>query len=309
MLENVYIGVDLGGTNLRVGLVDESGRILQVKQIPTEASLGYESIITRMVDLIKEVKKAYSAVSIGIGSPGPLNPFDGVVVSPPNLPGWQDVPITEMVEEAIGIPTYLVNDADAAALGEALYGGGKGRESSFYITVSTGIGGGYVQNNRLIQGEHGYSAEVGNMIIKPGGQKHANMNAGSLEALASGTSIAREGKARLEISGGAEEVFELAEQENEEAVAIIDEAMDALAIGIANIVHSIDPSVIILGGGVMQAKDIILPLLKEKVDSYVYEGLRGKIEIEPVHLHDKAGIIGAAMHGRQNFENEKFKEN
>jgi glucokinase len=307
-MENVYIGVDLGGTNLRVGIVDENGRILQVKQIPTEAEQGYESIIERMTNLIKEVKKAYSAVSIGIGSPGPLNPFDGLVVSPPNLPGWKDVPITAMIEEAIGIPTYLVNDADAAALGEALYGGGKGRESTFYITVSTGVGGGYVQNNRLMQGEHGYSAEIGNMIIQPGGQKHANMNAGSLEALASGTSIAREGKARLGKTLGAEDVFHLAKEENEEALAIIDEAVDALAVGIANLVHTVDPSIFILGGGVMQAKDMILPMLRKKVDAYVYEGLRGKIVIEPVQLHDKAGIIGAAMHGRQKFDDEKLKK-
>ncbi|MCA0991558.1 ROK family protein [Pseudalkalibacillus hwajinpoensis] len=306
-MENVYIGVDLGGTNLRVGIVDENGRILQVKQIATQADQGYELIIERMTNLIKKVKKAYSAVSIGIGSPGPLNPFDGIVVSPPNLPGWKDVPITAMIQEAIGIPTYLVNDADAAALGEALYGGGKGRESTFYITVSTGVGGGYVQNNRLMQGEHGYSAEIGNMIIQPGGQKHANMNAGSLEALASGTSIAREGQARLGKTLGAEDVFQLAKEDNEEAVKIIDEAVDALAIGIANLVHTVDPSIFILGGGVMQAKDMILPMLRKKVDVYVYEGLQGKIAIEPVQLHDKAGIIGAAMHGRQKFDDEKLK--
>ncbi|MCA0172836.1 ROK family protein [Bacillus sp. RAR_GA_16] len=307
-MENVYIGVDLGGTNLRVGIVDGNGRILQVKQIATEAEQGYESIIERMTSLIKEVKKAYSAVSIGIGSPGPLNPFDGIVVSPPNLPGWKDIPITSLIEEAIGIPTYLVNDADAAALGEALYGGGKGRESSFYITVSTGVGGGYVQNNRLMQGEHGYSAEIGNMIIQPGGQKHANMNAGSLEALASGTSIAREGKVRLGKTIGAEEVFQLAEEENEEALAIIEEAVDALAIGIANLVHTVDPSVFILGGGVMQSKELILPMLRKKVDTYVYEGLRGKVAIEPAQLHDKAGIIGAAMHGRQKYEDENLNK-
>ncbi|WP_347548726.1 ROK family protein [Pseudalkalibacillus hwajinpoensis] len=307
-MENVYIGVDLGGTNLRVGLVDQNGQMLQYKQIPTEAEAGYETIIERMIALIKDVKKAYSAKSIGIGCPGPLNPFDGIVVSPPNLPGWKDIPITKLVEKEIGIPVYLVNDANAAALGEAMFGGGHGKDSSFYITVSTGIGGGYVQNNRLIQGEHGYSAEIGNMIIKPGGPKHANMNAGSLEALASGTSIAREGRERLGISGGTEEVFRYAEEGDQMAIAIIDEAVDALAIGIANLVHSVDPDVFILGGGVMKAKEMILPLLREKVDGYVYEGLRGKITIESAKLHDKAGIVGAAMHGRQKAENNRKEE-
>ncbi len=304
-MENVYIGVDLGGTNLRVGLVDQNGQMLQVKQIPTDAESGYQSIIHRMIALIKEVKKAYSAVSIGIGSPGPLNPFEGIVVSPPNLPGWKDVPITALVEEEIGIPCFLVNDADAAALGEAMYGSGKGKNSSYYITVSTGVGGGYVLNNRLIQGEHGYSAEIGNMIIKPGGPKHANMNAGSLEALASGTSIAREGREKLGTTGGAEEVFHLAKEGDQTALAIIDDAIDALAIAIANLAHSIDPAVFILGGGVMEEKDMILPLLRKKVKGYVYEGLREKIEIEPVLLRDRAGIVGAAMHGRQKIESDK----
>ncbi|TKD70941.1 ROK family protein [Pseudalkalibacillus hwajinpoensis] len=303
-MENVYIGVDLGGTNLRVGIVDQKGQLLKVKQIPTDAETGYESIIKRMIALIKDVKKAYSAVSVGIGSPGPLNPFDGIVVAPPNLPGWKDVPIASIVQEDLGIPVFLVNDADAAALGEAMFGSGRERSSSFYITVSTGIGGGYVQNNRLIQGEHGYSAEIGNMIIKPGGMRHANMNAGSLESLASGTSIAREGQARIGLSGGAEEVFQLAQEGNEEALRIIDEAIDALAIGIANLAHSVDPAVFILGGGVMQAKEMILPLIREKVDQYVYEGLRGKIKIEPAQLNDKAGIVGAAMHGRQKVEEQ-----
>ncbi|MBN8211131.1 ROK family protein [Bacillus sp. NTK071] len=298
-MENVYIGVDLGGTNLRVGIVDQKGQLLKVKQIPTDAATGYESIIKRMIALIKDVKKAYSAVSVGIGSPGPLNPFDGIVVAPPNLPGWKDVPITSIVREELGIPVFLVNDADAAALGEAMFGGGRERSSSFYITVSTGIGGGYVQDNCLIQGEHGYSAEIGNMIIKPGGMRHANMNAGSLESLASGTSIAREGQARIGLSGGAEEVFQLAQEGNEEALRIIDEAIDALAIGIANLAHSVDPAIFILGGGVMQAKEMILPLIRGKVDQYVYEGLRGKIKIEPAQLNDKAGIIGAAMHARR----------
>ncbi|MGB7999825.1 MAG: ROK family protein, partial [Anaerobacillus sp.] len=270
-----------------------------------DSESGYQSIIQRMIALIKEVKKAYSAVSIGIGSPGPLNPFDGIVVSPPNLPGWKNVPITALVEEEIGIPCFLVNDADAAALGEAMYGSGKGKDSSYYITVSTGVGGGYVQNNRLIQGEHGYSAEIGNMIIKPGGPKHANMNAGSLEALASGTSIAREGRERLGTTGGAEEVFRLAREDDQTALAIIDDAIDALAIAIANLAHSIDPAVFILGGGVMEEKDMILPLLRKKVDGYVYEGLREQIKIEPVLLRDRAGIVGAAMHGRQKIESDK----
>lgn len=291
------MGIDLGGTNLRVGVTDEQGHLLQVRQIPTIATSGYTSIIARMIDLIKELTDTYKVETIGIGSPGPLNPFDGIVMSPPNLPGWKDVPITEIVQKEVSIPTLLINDADAAALGEAMYGAGKGKQSSFYITVSTGVGGGYVLQNKIVQGEHGYGAEIGNMIIKLNGPKHANMNAGSLEALASGTAIGREGKARLGIEGGAKEVFAMADEGNQAAIAIISEAMDALAIGIANLVHTLDPSVFILGGGVMNAQNELFSLLRKKVDGYLYEGLRGKVVIEPAVLGDHAGLIGAAMAG------------
>ncbi|WP_270180159.1 ROK family protein [Alkalihalobacillus sp. CinArs1] len=294
---NYYMGIDLGGTNLRVGVTDEQGHLLQVMQIPTIATSGYTSIIARMIDLIKELTDTYKVETIGIGSPGPLNPFDGIVMSPPNLPGWKDVPITEIVQKEVSIPTLLINDADAAALGEAMYGAGKGKQSSFYITVSTGVGGGYVLQNKIVQGEHGYGAEIGNMIIKPNGPKHANMNAGSLEALASGTAIGREGKARLGIEGGAKEVFAMADEGNQAAIAIISEAMDALAIGIANLVHTLDPSVFILGGGVMNAQNELFSLLRKKVDGYLYEGLRGKVVIKPAVLGDHAGLIGAAMAG------------
>ncbi|MCA0986897.1 ROK family protein [Guptibacillus algicola] len=292
-----YMGIDLGGTNLRVGVTDERGHLLKVRQVPTEATNGSTSIIGRMVDLIKEMNENYKVETIGIGSPGPLNPFEGIVLSPPNLPGWKDVHITEIVEKRVGVQTSLINDADAAALGEAMYGAGKGKHSSFYITVSTGVGGGYVINNKIVQGEHGYGAEIGNMIIKPKGPKHANMNAGSLEAMASGTAIGREGKARLGIAGGATEVFSLADEGNQTAIAIINEAIDALAIGIANLVHTVDPSVFILGGGVMNGQTTLFPLLREKVDGYIYEGLHGRVAIEPASLGNHAGLIGAAMVG------------
>lgn len=297
ILGNYYMGVDLGGTNLRIGVTDDNGQLLKEKQVPTNASAGYKSIIGRMIEIIKEFQKDFKIKSIGIGSPGPLNPFEGIILSPPNLPGWDKVPLTDFVEGEVGVPTILANDADAAALGEALFGAGKGKESSFYITVSTGVGGGYVLNNKVVQGEHGYGAEIGNMIIKPNGPKHANMNAGSLEALASGTAIGREGKKRLGVEGGAEDVFSLVEEGNQAAIVIIDEAIDALAIGIANLVHTVDPSVFILGGGVVNAQGMILPLLRKKVDEYVYEGLRGKVSIEPAKLGGKAGLIGAAMLG------------
>ncbi|TLS38569.1 ROK family protein [Pseudalkalibacillus caeni] len=291
------IGVDLGGTNLRAGIVDETGTIICEESISTEAEKGPDHVIRNMIALIKKVKENHEVTSIGIGSPGPLDPYKGLVLSPPNLPGWVSVPLTEKLKQAFDIPVYLDNDANAAALAEASFGSGNKFSSVFFITVSTGIGGGYVLDNKIVQGAQGYAGEIGNMILQPGGPSWSNLNAGSFEALASGTAIGREGKERLGIQGGAEEVFEMAAGGNPVAQIIIDETVTYLAMGIANIAHIVNPSIFVLGGGVMQAKGQILNPLRTKVKDFLYPGLQETINLQPAKLGTKAGLIGASLLG------------
>lgn len=291
------IGIDLGGTNLRIGLFNEQGEIVEEYSRATEAEKGPEFAVNNMQEVINRLKQQYEIKAVGIGSPGPLDPYEGVIIEPPNLTGWVDVPLVKMLEEKIGIPVKLENDANAAALAEATLGAGKGAKSVFYVTVSTGVGGGYVNNGELISGAQGNCGEIGNMIVNPSPDAYQGpgLNKGALEGLASGTAIGRIGKERLGITNGAQGVFELASQGDKAAQDILDEAINYLAIGLANIVHTVNPEVIVIGGGVMKSKDLILQPLIEKTRNYLYPSLRDSLIIKPALLDQKAGLIGAGL--------------
>lgn len=290
------LGIDLGGTNVRVALVCEEGNIMKETHASTEAQKGPDYVINKMKQMIREV--THSPVPIGIGSPGPLDAKNGVILSPPNLPGWDNIPLAQILTDTFHVPVRVDNDANAASLAEAIYGAGKGYESVYYITVSTGVGGGYVLDGKLIQGATGYAGEIGNMIIVPNGPTHPMLNAGALEVLASGTAIAKQGRERLQTKGDAGDVFALMKEGNEIAASIVRNAMNYLSIGIANIMHTLNPDVIVLGGGVMKSKDIVIPLLEAGVKSYVYPQMRESVNLTLAELGGNAGVIGAALLAR-----------
>ncbi|HZH58892.1 MAG TPA: ROK family protein [Metabacillus sp.] len=291
------IGIDLGGTNLRIGLFNEKGEIINEQSRATEAEKGPEYTITNMAKAINDLKSNYDIKAVGIGSPGPLFPNTGLIIEPPNLPGWVNVPIVRMLEEKTGLPVKLENDANAAALAEATLGAGKGASSVYYITISTGIGGGYVLNGQLVSGAQGNCGEIGNMIVNPSPDAYQGpgLNKGALEGVASGTAIGRIGKERLNITNGAQGVFQLVEKGNQQAQEILDEAINYLAIGLANIIHTVNPEVIVIGGGVMKSKDLILKPLIEKTREYVYPCLKDTLVIKPAVLDQKAGLVGAGL--------------
>ncbi len=288
------IGVDLGGTNLRVAVIWDDGTIIDHLSSPTLSERGPRPVISDMIKMINTLKEKYGEIeTVGMGSPGPLDPFQGIVKNPPNLPGWTDIPLKQMVAEEVDLPVVINNDANAAGLAEAQFGAGVGYKSTFYITWSTGIGGGFIVDGKILQGETGLAGEIGNMIVAPNGKKHSNMNPGALEAMASGTAIGAEGKRQLGTEGGAEQVLELARKGNSTAQAIIDEAIHYLAIGIANIALTVDPALFVIGGGVMNASDILLTPLQQKMTNFLYEGQT--ITIKQAELDQQSGIIGAAL--------------
>ncbi|MDQ0232727.1 ROK family protein [Metabacillus malikii] len=291
------IGIDLGGTNLRIGLFNEQGEVVEEYSRPTESEKGPEYVINNMAEIINALKDEHTIHAVGIGSPGPLNPYEGVIIEPPNLKGWINVPLVNMLEKKTGLPVKLDNDANAAALAEAILGAGSGASSVFYVTVSTGIGGGYVLNGKLVSGAQGSCGEIGNMIVNPNPDAYQGpgLNKGALEGLASGTAIGRIGNERLGITNGAQGVFELASQGDKAAQEILDEAINYLAIGLANIVHTVNPEVFVIGGGVMKSKELILEPLYEKTKQYLYPSLRDSLIIKPAKLDQKAGLIGAGL--------------
>ncbi len=295
----IHIGIDLGGTNVRVAIINGQGEIEEILHDTTEAEKGYEHTKEKMIQMIEKIRGNKSIDGIGIGAPGPLDPKEGIILSPPNLPGWDNIHITDDLEAHFETRVQLNNDANAAALAEAKFGSGKEYESVFYITVSTGIGGGLVIDGKVFDGAQGYTGEIGNMILDPHGYQQSNLNRGSLESHSSGTAIGKIAEERYNITGGAEEVFRLATQGDEQAAIVVNEAIDYLAMGLANIMHIVNPAIFVLGGGVMKSEDLILTPLKEKLKSYVYPGLVPTINITVASLGGKGGVIGAALLAEQ----------
>ncbi|NLS77254.1 MAG: ROK family protein [Chloroflexi bacterium] len=321
-MTKAYIGIDLGGTKISTALMDEHGAILARAGCETEAATGQDAVIARMVDTAKQVARdggkadLRGIVAIGVGAPGPLDTKLGVLTAPPNLPGWLNVPLARIIEEQLGVPAYLENDANAAALAEFHYGAGVGCANMIYVTVSTGIGGGIILNGQLYGGTDGAAGEVGHTMILPDGPLCGCGNRGHLEALASGTAIARAAR-ELIAKGVPTLMVELAQGDTSavtaltveiaakrgdlEAQRIIDRAMEYLGIGMANLANIFNPDMIVLGGGVTKMGEMLFAPVRRAVDRFAFPIIAKTVQIVPAKLGKDVGVIGAAtvavLHG------------
>lgn len=291
------IGVDLGGTKIRVALMDETGRLMQDEERPTLAKRGPRPIISDIVAMVMKARSGVTEgelVGVGVGCPGPLNPKAGIVLSPPNLPGWDNVPLRQELSEAFGLPTYLDNDANVAGLAEHRYGAGQGTTDMVYFTVSTGIGGAAIVNGRLVQGGIGAAAEFGHMIVDIHGPECRCGNRGCLEAIASGTAIALRGTQDYRTQVTAAEVASFAASGDERALRILNEAFYALGIGVVNVINAFDPQMVVIGGGVAQIGDSLFRVVREVAAAQSFRDKNQPVPIVPAKLHRDSGVIGAA---------------
>lgn len=313
----LYIGVDLGGTNIGAGIVDEEGNILIKDEVPTGASRPFEEVIEDMAVLIKDVieQGGYTISdieSIGIGSPGSIDKEQGKVVFANNL-GWKHAPVCKELQKHIDLPVYLENDANVAGLAEAISGACKGVQNSVTITLGTGVGSGIIIEGKPYSGSHGVGAELGHIIVQVGGVQCGCGNKGCLEQYASATALIREGKRVAKSNpdsligksvGGdldkitAKVVIDAAKAGDEAALEVFDNYIYYLAMGIVTIVNAFDPSVIAIGGGVSRAGDFLLDAVKKKVDEHIFYKDIPYADIRLSQLGNDAGIIGAAMLGR-----------
>ena len=289
-----YIGIDLGGTNLRVAIVREDGFIATEQKIESEAAKGPEHVMSRMIDLIHQVKTGYEVHGIGIGFPGPIESMTGDIIMSTNLPGFSHYPVVNMLQEEFKLPVYIDNDANVAGLAEALVGAGKGKNAVYYVTISTGIGGGFVVNGKTVSGKHGHAGEIANIIIDRNRPKRNHLNAGAVENEASGVAIVRKGR---EIFGDrithAGHVFDLARQNDAQALQIVDEMCYDLAMMFSAIAHVLDPDVFVIGGGVMKSKDVFLEKMISYYNTMIHPAMCS-VEFIEAELKEP-GIIGAAM--------------
>lgn len=303
------VAVDLGGTRFRVALGTAEGELEWRVSRPTEVEQGVQAVLERMYAAVEEALSAAgdrgTVKGIGIAAPGPLDPWTGVIHNPPNMPGWDGIPIRQLFQERFGLPVQVANDANLAAVGEHRYGAGRGCSHMVYVTVSTGIGGGVIVDGRLLLGHCGYAGEVGHMTIDLHGPVDACGNVGCLEALASGTAIGR--RARDLVLSGAETalsqvpieditartVTELAYQGDTVARQLLRDAGVALGVGMVNLAHLLNPQRIILGGGVsLNAGPLLWDPMLETLRTRAMTPCQRQTEIVPAGLGDDAGLLG-----------------
>ncbi len=296
-----YIGIDLGGTNVRTLLVDETGQSYSEVKDATERDNGPDYVTAKIIRQIESLD--YSAcggienvLGIGIGVPGPVDTVNGVMIMASNLPGFENYPICEKLSTKFNLPVFLDNDANVAGLAEALLGAGKGKPTVYYVTISTGIGGAFIVDGKLVSGGRGHAGEIGNIIVKNNGYKQGALNPGAAEGEASGTAITRKGKAILgeEKVRHAGDVFRLADEGDLKAQAIVDEVVSELAQLFATIALTVDPHCFVVGGGVMKSKKYFFDKLNEQFNAKIHVGMRGYIPLLETELED-CGAIGAAM--------------
>lgn len=308
-MEKKYIvAVDLGGTKIGCALTDLEGNILNENTIPTNAHEGEQEVLKRVFLAIEKTleegkKNTEEIKAIGIGSPGPLDSNKGIILDPPNLP-LKNIEIVKHIEDKFKIKTYLENDANAAAIGEYLFGSGKGTKNMVYITVSTGIGAGAIIDGKIYRGTTCNALELGHTTILPDGPRCNCGNFGCLEVLSSGTAIAREANKVLEqgIESSlsnyekvtSQEVFKEASLGDKLALDIIDKALTYLGIGVANAITTFDPEKVVIGGGVAMVGDVLFDKVKQVVKDRCFKVLNESCEVVPASLKTKSGIVGAA---------------
>jgi glucokinase len=304
-----FLGIDIGGTKLAVGVASQSGKLLASERIPTDSGDGPDRVLSRLIDVCRRVigEADVKITAAGVGCVGPLDQKTGYVINPVNLKGWKRVPLVDTIRDALQMPVFLDNDANAAALGEHRFGAGRGVANMIYLTISTGIGGGIITNNQLYQGDNGNAGELGHMSVNFAGRPCGCGNLGCIETYASGTAIAARAREALKpgdrsllhtLAPSAEKingqiVVEAVRQKDPVAMRIWDETIDALGVAMASFIHIFNPRRIVIGGGISNAGDLLFEPLREKTRRHAMPMLYDICQIVPAELGDQVGVLGA----------------
>lgn len=309
-MSDSFIAVDIGGTQIRAALCDAAGTIYRRVADLTAGHEGPDAVMSRIERAIRQVWPADGQViAIGVAAPGPLDPWSGVVLDAPNVPGWKDYPLRDIIQERFDTPALAGNDANLAALAEQRFGAGQGKSDLIYITVSTGVGGGIIVNGELVLGGHGLAGELGHIIVEPDGPRCGCGNRGCLEALASGPSIARQARQRI-LAGESSYILDLVQGDsNDISAKIVSEAAQSgdllavdvfrqagvyLGIGLVSLLHLFDPNIVIIGGSVSKAGDLLFKPAREVVrQRCMADHYWRDTPIVPAALGDDVGLLGA----------------
>jgi glucokinase len=293
------IAIDLGGTSIRAAVVDREGQILSRSKRATPAQYGVQAVINQIKATVEDALKGFDVADIagvGLASPGPIDTIEGVALGLPNFPGFDNVPIRQLLAEALRRDVKVENDAIAAAIGEWRFGAGRGSDNLVYITVSTGIGGGVIADGRVLRGRRGMACHVGHLGLFPDRDVYCNCgNRGCWEAFASGTAFEKRARERqgLGVNPDAPSVFAAARQGNSDAIQLVAEEAHLLGLGIISLLHLYSPDRVILGGGLSHHFDLLKPGIIAEIKQYAMLAFRS-VELLQAEQVDNSGLLGAA---------------
>ena len=303
------LGLDIGGTKLAVGVVTPDGAVHGLIVEPTRRWEGPDAVLPRLFDLGHRAVAAAGLgrpiAAVGISCGGPLDSAAGVLISPPHLPGWIDVPVGELTRREFGVPAYLENDATAAALGEHRFGAARGVSTMIYLTISTGVGGGAVIGGRLHRGAAGNGGELGHVTVRPGGRLCTCGRRGCLEAYVSGTNIAD--RAAEGLHAGLDSSLRSADPLTAAVVAaaardgdalarhIWTETTDVLGQALTDLVNVFEPELVVLGGGVTRAGAMLLDPVAATVAREAMPPAAKAVRVVLAGLGDVVGVVGAGV--------------
>jgi glucokinase len=305
-MSEVIIGLDLGGTRVRAARLSHDLEILERHETLTDDERGLDATLTTMKDLIHEVlpKDGSKLAGIGVSAPGPLNPITGVVVAPPNLKGWHNVPLGDILHQEFGVPVYVGNDANVAGLAETVRGAARGFRHVIFTTLSTGIGTGMICDGKMLLGKEGLAAEGGHIILVVDGE------VSDFEQHAAGPALARKARARIEkgeksivsdmVNGKLDEISgatvgKAAHQGDAVALDVVRYAGRMVGLGMVSLLHLFNPEILVFGGGVSTIGNLLFDPMREAIETYCLDSSYWRdLRIEQATLGENVSVIGAA---------------
>lgn len=299
ILNSFAIGIDIGGTKIAAGFVDDNGEVLARTTVKTDLGMAPSDMMGRVADELRALAESNGipleeAQGVGVGAPGPLDTTAGKLTCPPNLRSWWGFPLVDDLKDKLGLPVKMENDATAAALAEKWIGAAQDSDHFVFITVSTGIGAGIYSHGKLITGASGNAGDAGFMFVHPTGDVLKDEPSGYWERIASGTAIAREASRLLGREVTSKEAFELAQQGDPVIGELVQRVFTYIGMGCVTLINLLDPSKIVIGGGVSQVGEPLFSVVRDYVSKHALNPGGRETAIVPAKLQQDAGLIGAA---------------
>ncbi|MGO4371124.1 ROK family protein [Paenibacillus sp. 2TAB19] len=296
---SIAIGIDIGGTKIALGFVDEQGQVLAKSSLKTDLTVEPSIMIARIADEVKLLSEQHnialdSVIGIGVGAPGPLDTKNGTLTCPPNLKSWWGFPVVDQLKSHLPLPIKMENDATAAALAEKWLGAAQDSDHFIFITISTGIGAGIYLHGKLLTGSTGNAGDVGHMIVDPAAGTCTCGLPGCWEWIASGTAITRQATELLGRPVSSKEAFELAAEGDAQMSELVNRVFNYIGMGCVSLINVLDPNKIVIGGGVSQVGAPLFDAVRSYVAKHALNPSGRETAIVAAQLEQDAGLIGAA---------------